>query len=103
MAKSETVYIVDDDESVLKPITKVVEAIGLRPETYTSPEEFLEKCNPTGPACLVLDIMMPEFKRRGASTEACSGWYQAAHGRHQRSCGRSAYRAVNAKRCLERP
>jgi RNA polymerase sigma factor (sigma-70 family) len=59
MTKPPTVYIVDDDESALKPITKVVEAIGLNPEPYSSPEEFLQKCNPAGPACLVLDVVMP--------------------------------------------
>jgi len=59
MTKPATVYIVDDDESMLKPISKVVEAIGLKPEAYTSPEEFLKNLNPTGPACLVLDVLMP--------------------------------------------
>ncbi|MBM4090638.1 MAG: response regulator, partial [Planctomycetes bacterium] len=59
MTKPATVYIVDDDESTLKPISKVVEAIGLKPEAFSSPEEFLDKYHPNGPACLVLDIMMP--------------------------------------------
>ena len=59
MTKPTTVYIVDDDESTLKPISKVIEAIGLKPEADSSPAQFLEKYTPTGPACLVLDVMMP--------------------------------------------
>ncbi len=61
MTKPATVYIVDDDESVFKPIVKLVESIGLKAETYLSAEEFLEKCQPDGPGCLVLDVWMPEM------------------------------------------
>jgi two-component system, LuxR family, response regulator FixJ len=59
MNEPPSVYIVDDDENALKPICRVVEAIGLTPRAYSSPDEFLEQYHPTGPACLVLDIMMP--------------------------------------------
>ena len=61
MTKPATVYIVDDDEGVVQPIVKVVESIGLQAETYPSAEEFLDKCRPDGPACLVLDVWMPEM------------------------------------------
>ena len=61
MAIPATVHIVDDDESALKPIAKVVEAIGLKAETYPSAEEFLDRYVPAGPACLVLDVRMPEM------------------------------------------
>ncbi len=61
MTKPATVYIVDDDESAVKPIAKVVESIGLKAETYPSAKEFLDKYRPAGPACLVLDVWMPEM------------------------------------------
>lgn len=61
MAKPATVYIVDDDESTLKPIAKLVESIGLKAETYVSAKEFLDKYKPDGPGCLVLDVWMPEM------------------------------------------
>ncbi len=61
MTKPATVHIVDDDEGAVKPIAKVVEAIGLKAETYLSAEEFLDQYSPAGPACLVLDVWMPEM------------------------------------------
>lgn len=61
MMRLATVHIVDDDKSATKPIVKVVEAIGLKAETYSSAEEFLNKYSPAGPACLVLDVRMPEM------------------------------------------
>lgn len=60
MTKPATVYIVDDDQSAAGPIAKMVEAIGLRAEAYPSAEAFLHHYTPTGPACLVLDVRMPE-------------------------------------------
>lgn len=58
---TETVHIVDDDEGAVKPIVKLVETIGLRAETYQSSEEFLDRYRSAGPACLVLDVRMPEM------------------------------------------
>lgn len=53
------VHIVDDDHSVVRPIASVVEAIGLRAETYTSADEFMRRYRSDGPACLVLDVVLP--------------------------------------------
>lgn len=61
MKKPATVCIVDDDQNVAKPIAKVVESIGLQAEVYSSAEEFLANYRPLGPACLVLDVLMPEM------------------------------------------
>jgi FixJ family two-component response regulator len=54
-----TVYIVDDDPSIVKGFTRVIRNAGLTVETYTSPSDFLERCKPFGPACLLLDLSMP--------------------------------------------
>ncbi|MHB8863293.1 MAG: response regulator transcription factor [Pirellulaceae bacterium] len=61
MTKSATVHIVDDDECIVKPIVKVVESIGLKAKTYPSAKDFLDQCKPDGPACLVLDVWMPDM------------------------------------------
>ncbi len=61
MSNPATVYIVDDDENVAKPIARVVEAIGLKAASHRSATEFLENYQPNGPACLVLDIVMPDM------------------------------------------
>jgi len=61
VAKPAIVHIVDDDANTVKPIAMVVEMVGLKAETYRSAEEFLNKYRRTGPACLVLDVWMPEM------------------------------------------
>ncbi|MFW6114190.1 MAG: response regulator transcription factor, partial [bacterium] len=58
---TEIVHIVDDDEGAVKPIVKLVETIGLQAETYQSSEDFLNRYRSSGPACLVLDVRMPEM------------------------------------------
>ncbi len=54
-----TVFIVDDDQSVIDSLVRMVETIGLTPKTYLSATEFLEAYEPCGPGCLVVDIRMP--------------------------------------------
>jgi FixJ family two-component response regulator len=55
----ETVYIVDDDPSVLKALARVVATAGYRVKTYDRAAAFLESRLPNGPKCLVLDLKMP--------------------------------------------
>ncbi len=53
------VFIVDDDDSVRKSLTRLITSVGLKVKTFSSANDFL-KCDPyDGPACLVLDIRMP--------------------------------------------
>lgn len=56
-----TVFIVDDDASVRKALTRLIQAEGLAVKTYASAREFLDQgqgpCE--GPNCLVLDVRMP--------------------------------------------
>ena len=53
------VYIVDDDESVLRALARLVRAGGFLPKPYTSPELFLREFAAESPACILLDITMP--------------------------------------------
>jgi RNA polymerase sigma factor (sigma-70 family) len=54
-----TVFIVDDDSSVRSGTARLVKSIGMRAETFSSAEEFLEYGPPETPSCLVLDLRMP--------------------------------------------
>ncbi|MCG3149084.1 MAG: Response regulator protein TmoT [Verrucomicrobiae bacterium] len=54
-----TVFIVDDDLSVLKGLTRLLRSAKLNPVTFASPQEFLDRHDPTQPGCLVLDVAMP--------------------------------------------
>ena len=50
------VAIVDDDPGVLTGLKRVLGAYGIITETFNSGEAFLDRCNATEPACVVLDI-----------------------------------------------
>jgi FixJ family two-component response regulator len=54
-----TVFVIDDDASVREAIHRTVESVGLRAETFASPQEFLSTQLPQGPRCLVLDVRLP--------------------------------------------
>ena len=54
------VFIVDDDDSVRKALTRLINSVGFNVETFASAHDFLKrKSHHNGPACLVLDIRMP--------------------------------------------
>jgi FixJ family two-component response regulator len=54
-----TVYLVDDDPDVLKALERLLESIGLNVVAFPSPQQFLERHDPSRPGCLVLDLQMP--------------------------------------------
>ncbi len=55
----ETVFIVDDDPSVLRAIGRLVRSAGWNVATFGSPMDFLATQDPDAPGCLVLDLSMP--------------------------------------------
>jgi FixJ family two-component response regulator len=66
---STTVFVVDDDPSVLKGLSRLLRSAGWHAVTYGSSDEFLRHYDPDVPGCLVLDIAMPgvdglELQRR---------------------------------------
>ena len=54
-----TVYIVDDDPAVLRSLARLTRSAGLPAETFASAREFIARCQPDAPGCLVLDVSMP--------------------------------------------
>ena len=55
------VFIVDDDESFRKSLSRLLTSAGHQVETFSSAIEFLDHDPYDGPACLLLDIRMPEL------------------------------------------
>jgi FixJ family two-component response regulator len=53
------VAIVDDDESVRNAVHGVLRSVGLRTQTFTSAEEFLQAEPRSEPDCLITDVQMP--------------------------------------------
>jgi len=54
-----TVFVVDDDAIVREAIASVVKSVGLRAETFASPQDFLSRSVTSDPGCLVLDVRLP--------------------------------------------
>jgi FixJ family two-component response regulator len=54
-----TVFVVDDDDLVRASIRGMLKSVGLRCETFETPQEFLRSDRPNVPSCLVLDVRLP--------------------------------------------
>lgn len=51
-----TVYVIDDDASVLRALRRLLQAAGFTVATFAGADEFLEATHASPPDCLVLDI-----------------------------------------------
>src|SRR5262245_8192468 len=55
------VFIVDDDPSVLKALTRLLSGEGFKTRPYASPAQFLRDHDSDVPGCIILDFAMPGF------------------------------------------
>src|SRR5216684_922241 len=67
-AAASTVFVIDDDSLVRAAIQGMLKSVGLRSETFGTPQEFLRSKRPDEPSCLILDVRLPgvnglEFQR----------------------------------------
>ena len=53
------IFVVDDDPSVRRSLTRLLTSAGYGVEAFASAGEFLARERYTGPCCLVLDMRMP--------------------------------------------
>lgn len=60
-ASSGTVFVVDDDASFLRSVTRLLEAAGYSVKAFESAPEFLEEIGPDTRGCVLADLMMPEL------------------------------------------
>jgi FixJ family two-component response regulator len=54
-----TVFVIDDDASVRKSLSRLLRSAGYTTETFASAEEFLRREHFNGIGCLLLDVQMP--------------------------------------------
>ena len=54
-----TVFIIDDNPSARRGLSRLVRAAGMNVEAYGSAQEFLERKHYDGYGCILLDIKMP--------------------------------------------
>ncbi|MCR4159517.1 response regulator [Kerstersia gyiorum] len=73
-AATQIVYVVDDDQGMLDSTVWLLESVGLKTLPFTSGQAFLQACQATDDACVLLDVRMPglgglgvqeEMRRRG--------------------------------------
>jgi FixJ family two-component response regulator len=57
--KTQSISIVDDDESVRTAVHGVLKSVGLKARSFASAEEFLRSGHQSETACLITDIQMP--------------------------------------------
>jgi FixJ family two-component response regulator len=56
-----TVFIVDDNASVRKALSRLFRSVGHTVEAFASATEFLDRKPTEHPACVVLDVRMPKM------------------------------------------
>jgi FixJ family two-component response regulator len=61
MTKQPTVFVVDDDPSVLRAISRFLRSHELLVEPYESPWQFLDAIDPATPGCVLLDLSLPQI------------------------------------------
>jgi FixJ family two-component response regulator len=57
----ERVFVIDDDSSVRKSLTRLLSSAGYESEVFPSAAEFLAREPYPGPACVVVDVQMPKL------------------------------------------
>ena len=58
-ATEHVVYVVDDDQGMLESTVWLLESVGLKALPFTSGVEFLDACDASLDACVILDVHMP--------------------------------------------
>lgn len=59
--RASRVFVVDDDPSVRTGLANLLESDDYTVETFASAADYLARPPHPGPACLVLDVQLPEF------------------------------------------
>ena len=58
-APAPVVFVVDDDPSVRKSLTRAIASAGYTVEAFASARDFMAREPSGGPSCMVLDVRMP--------------------------------------------
>src|SRR5207245_9528610 len=59
IAPNSLVFVIDDDPSVRKGLTRLLRSAGYRSEIFASASDFLDREQHAGPACIIVDVRMP--------------------------------------------
>jgi FixJ family two-component response regulator len=67
------VFVVDDDYRVREALSSLIASVGLQVAAFGSATEFLEADKPDSPACLVLDLELPDTSGLELQRELATG------------------------------
>jgi FixJ family two-component response regulator len=67
--KEPIVFVIDDDPSMRRALTNLIQSVGLEVETFGSAAELLKSELPEVASCLVLDIRLPGLSGLDLQTE----------------------------------
>jgi FixJ family two-component response regulator len=56
-----TIFVVDDDPSLLRSLARLLRSVGYRVEVFASPLAFLDREAFAGAGCVLLDLNMPDM------------------------------------------
>ena len=79
MSPEPTIQIVDDDESFLAAISRLLRASGFAVTTFSSASELLAACDADAPGCVLADLQMPRNEWTESASRACTDSKPAAH------------------------
>ena len=71
--KSPIIFVIDDDDSVRKSLTRLLRSAGLTVETFPSGEAYLERQPYDGHGCIVLDVCMAGLSGTDLQTRLAAG------------------------------
>jgi len=71
---SPIVFVVDDDYRVREALSSLISSLGLRVATSGTAAEFLESEKPDSPACLILDLELPDISGLELQRELSAGY-----------------------------
>jgi FixJ family two-component response regulator len=54
-----TVFVIDDDAHMRAAMERLLKSVGLRSESFATPQDFLQRKPSDNPSCLVLDVRLP--------------------------------------------
>jgi FixJ family two-component response regulator len=76
MEQVPVIYLVDDDNSVLRSLSRLLNAAGHRCEAYASAEEFLARHDPEAPGCAILDLGLPAMDGFAVQQRLSAGYLE---------------------------
>jgi FixJ family two-component response regulator len=59
IANETTVFVIDDDARMRAALERLLKSVGLRAESFATPQDFLRRKPAGTPSCLVLDVRLP--------------------------------------------